>query len=76
MKFLRVMLTIIVSTASNERFFSTLKRVKSFIRSTMGDERLMNLMLMASEQEFIKSLKLSELVDKFVKIEKRRYPLY
>ena len=76
MKFLRVMLTIIVSTASNERFFSTLKRVKSYIRSTMGDERLMNLMLMASEQEFIKSLKLSELVDKFAKIEKRRYPLY
>ena len=41
----------------------------------MGDERLMNLMLMASEQEFIKSLELSELVDKFAKIEKRRYPL-
>ena len=76
LKVLRVMLTIPVSTASNERFFSTLKRVKSYIRSTMGDERLMNLMLMASEQEFIKSLKLSELVDKFAKIEKRRYPLY
>ena len=76
LKVLRVMLTVPVTTASNERFFSTLKQVKTYIRSTMGDERLRNLMLMASEQEFIKSLNLSDIFDKFAKMEKRRYPLF
>lgn len=70
----KITLTLPVSVASNERFFSTLKRVKSYIRSTSGDDRLSHLLLMATEQEFVKSLDLESLVDDFAKM-RHRYPL-
>ena len=72
---MKIMLTIPVSTASNERIFSTLKRVKNYTRTTTGDERLSNLILMATEQTFVKSLDLSSLIDKFAGMCNRRYPL-
>ena len=34
-----------VSSAQAERTFSTIKRVKNYLRSTMGDERLRDLCL-------------------------------
>ena len=40
-----------VSVATNERKFSQLKFVKTILRSTMGDERLDCLMLLASEKD-------------------------
>ena len=49
-----IVLTLPVTTASNERFFSTLKRVKSYLRTTIGDDRLSHLMLMAVEPEMVK----------------------
>ena len=75
-KLLQIILTLPVSTASNERFFSVLKRVKSFIRSTTGDERLTHLMLMAVEQKLVRSFDLEDLVDDFGKLRERRYPLF
>lgn len=38
-KLLRIISTIPMTTAEAERFFSTLKRIKTFLRSTMGQER-------------------------------------
>jgi hypothetical protein len=40
LKILQIINTLPVSTASNEKFFSSLKRVKSYLRSSMGDKRL------------------------------------
>lgn len=40
-----------ITTAGNEIFFSLLKRVKAFMRISIGDERLSSLMLMARERE-------------------------
>ena len=37
-KLFQIAATIPVSTASNERFFSVLKRVKTYLRTTMGDD--------------------------------------
>jgi len=37
------------NAASNEHFFSVLKRVKTYLRTTMGDECLSHLMLMNIE---------------------------
>lgn len=45
LKMLTILLTLPVTTATNERFFSSLKRVKSFLRSTTGDEQLRVLMV-------------------------------
>ena len=40
------LLTMPASSATSERSFSAMRRVKSYLRSTMGDERLSNLSLM------------------------------
>jgi len=37
---LKVLVTLPVTTATAERSFSTLKRLKTYLRSSMGDERL------------------------------------
>ena len=74
LKLIFISLTLPVSTASNERFFSTLKRVKTFVRSLIGDERLSNLVLIAAENKFIRGVDKEKLVDKFGKLRQRRYP--
>jgi hypothetical protein len=41
-----ILLIMTVSSATTERSVSAIRRVKSYLRSTMGDERLSNLSLM------------------------------
>ena len=48
---LRIYLTLMVSNCSGERSFSTLKRIKNVLRSTMTDQKLNNLSLMCIEAE-------------------------
>ena len=47
---LRVAMTFGVTSASAERSFSSLKRVKTYLRSTMTQERLNNLALLYIER--------------------------
>lgn len=75
LKILTIILTLPVSTASNERFFSTLKRVKNYLRLTMGDKRLSDLMVIATEKEEADTLDINEAVDSFAKLKPRRFPL-
>lgn len=60
-----ILLTIPVSSAGCERVFSKLKLVKNELRSTMGDDRLNSLMLMAVEKEIIRETNLQVFVDTF-----------
>ena len=71
---LKILLTIPVTTASNERFFSVLKHVKNYLRTKTGDDRLSSLLLMATEKDMVKSFDLEELVDDFSHMRNRRYP--
>jgi hypothetical protein len=48
---LKVLLTMPVSTSSAERSFSTLRRLKTYLRNTMGGERLTALALMNIHQK-------------------------
>lgn len=48
---LSIALTLPISSASPERAFSKLKIIKSRLRSTMGEDRLESLMLMACEKD-------------------------
>ena len=72
-KLLRISLTLPVSTASNERFFSVLKRVKNYLRTSCGQERLSDLLLLNVESEFAKKIDLDKVVDAFGRNKKRRY---
>jgi len=77
---LEISLSWPITTASAERSFSTLRRLKTFLRSTMTEDRLSGLALMAIEQEmttdYMKDGKLEVLVDRFSNIADRRLMLH
>ncbi|KAI4892093.1 hypothetical protein NFI96_003229 [Prochilodus magdalenae] len=62
---LRLLLTLPVSVASGERSFSALKLIKTYMRSTMGQERLTGLALMSIEREVCRSLDMEDIVVAF-----------
>lgn len=62
---LKILLTLPVSTSTSERSFSTLKRLKSYLRNTMGNDRLNGLALLnihrditVSPQDVVTALKI------------------
>ena len=60
LKALQNALTICVSSASCERSFSALKCIKTYLRSTMQEKRLVNLTVPSVEREISKALNLEE----------------
>ncbi|KAM4108034.1 hypothetical protein ACB094_03G014700 [Castanea mollissima] len=52
----RILLTISVTVASAERSFSKLKLIKSYLRSTMSQERLSGLAILSIEKEMLAEL--------------------
>jgi hypothetical protein len=71
---LRIFLSTPVSTASNERTFSTMRHVKSYLRSVMSDERLSSLCLLAIEKNVARNLDLTKTVEIFADRCSRRPP--
>ena len=69
-----VLITMPVSTATAERSFSTMKRVKSYLRSTMTTERMSGLGLMNVYREMEINAEL--IIDKFAAKKKRVWHLY
>ena len=72
LKVLQITLTLGVSTASCERSFSCLKRLKTHLRATIGQERLNSLALLAIERDLACKLDLEEAVDRFAAADKNR----
>lgn len=52
-KLLKIMCSIPMTTAESERSFSTLKRIKTFLRSTMAEDRLCALAMLSIEKDMI-----------------------
>lgn len=75
LKIISILKILPITTASNERFFSSLKNVKTFLRTTMGDNRLSDLMVLNVEKEEAKFVDLYKAVDAFSNMKQRRYPL-
>ena len=65
----RIALCIPVSSASSERSFSALRRLKTYLRSTMG--RLSNLAMVHIEQEIANKVDYSDIIDIFASKERR-----
>ncbi|KAK6310436.1 hypothetical protein J4Q44_G00184910 [Coregonus suidteri] len=61
-----------ISSASCERSFSTLKLIKTFLRSTTSDERLSDLGVLSIESRRAKALDLDVFVDRFARQHNRR----
>ena len=63
---LKLCLVLPASTASAERSFSTLRRAKSYLRATMGQERLNHLLILNSYRELIDEMDVTKLLKCFV----------
>ena len=74
-KLLRMALTITVTSATAERSFSNLKRIKTYLRATMGQERLTHLAVLSTEKELTKGLDLDQVIDEFNDSQPRRIQL-
>lgn len=69
---LRLYMTIPITTATAERSFSTLRCLKSYLRSTMTDKRLNNLLLIHTHKDLCDKLDLVKIAQSFVSANNRR----
>ncbi len=61
----RISMTVAVNTAHCERSFSALKRIKTYLCSTMSEQRLSDLAILSIEREFLSLLSLEKVVEIF-----------
>ena len=71
-RLVKFVITAGVSVATNERKFSQLKFVKTYLRSTMADDRLDHLMLLVSEKDLTDKIELSAIVTSWANLKQRR----
>ena len=68
---LQIVLTLAVTTASCERSFSSLKRIKTYLRSSMGEQRLTSLSILAVERDLSSKIDMDIVVNKFAASNRR-----
>ena len=71
-KLLKLYFTFPVTTATAERSFSSLRNIKTYLRSTMTSNRLNNLFLLYVHKEVTDSLDLHKIGNDFVNVNNRR----
>lgn len=69
---LRVLLTLPVTVASGERSFSALKLIKTYLRSTMSQERLSDLAVISIEQHVRRKLDMEDVITAFANAKARK----
>ncbi|XP_044749776.1 zinc finger MYM-type protein 1-like [Coccinella septempunctata] len=76
-KLLNILVTMPMTTVEAERNFSSLKRIKTFLRSTMSQDRLNALACLSIEQKLIRSIPdfNEKVIDKFALKKDRRIDL-
>jgi hypothetical protein len=62
----RILLTIPITVAYTERSFSKLKLLKSYIHSTMTQERLSGLMTIAFESDILEKINYNAMIEEFI----------
>jgi hypothetical protein len=72
----RILLTIPVTVASAERSFSKLKLLKTYMRSTMTQERLNGLATIALENDVLEKIKYEDIIEDFISKNARRMMLF
>ena len=68
----RILLIISVTVSSVERSFSKLKLIKSYLRSTMSQERLSRLSILSIEKEMLAEFECKNLISNFASQKSRK----
>ncbi|XP_029348594.1 zinc finger MYM-type protein 1-like [Acyrthosiphon pisum] len=68
-----ILASLPISTASAERSFSTLRRLKTWLRSRMGEHRLTGLALLHTHKDII--VNIEEVINRFANEKKRNVQL-
>ncbi|XP_022160852.1 zinc finger MYM-type protein 1-like [Myzus persicae] len=69
---LRILLTIPVTVASGERSFSKLKLIKTYLRSSMTDDRLSSLAILSIENDLADKVNYEEAIKQFSELKARK----
>ena len=65
-KLVKLLLLAPATNAESERIFSAMKRVKTYLRSTMGNKRLKALMFMHVHKSILDKIDLQDVANEFV----------
>ncbi|XP_050056114.1 uncharacterized protein LOC126549783 [Aphis gossypii] len=68
---LRIYSCMAVTNCSAERSFSCLKRTKTYLRSTIGENRLNSLALICIESELVSTIDFQDLIETFANLKSR-----
>ena len=60
---LRLYLSLIISNCTGERSFSKLKRIKNYMRTTMAQEKLVDLCILSMEHDKLRILCFNDIID-------------
>jgi len=69
---LRISLCMATTNCSAERSFSALKRIKTYLRSSLEEERLNSLAILVIEAELMMSIKYDDIIEDFANQKSRR----
>ena len=64
-KVVQIIAAIPVTSCASERLFSCLRRLKTYLRNTMGSERVSNLAVINIERHFTNRVDISSVIDIF-----------
>lgn len=71
---LNILITTPMTTAESERCFSTLNRIKTFLRNTMSEDRLNAVAMLSMEKKLVESIPdfNHRVIDRFASLKERR----
>jgi len=69
---LRIYSCMAVTNCSAERSFSCLKRIKTYLRSSVGENRLSSLALLCIESELVSAIDFQDITDEFSNLESQK----
>jgi DNA repair protein RadC len=69
---LRIFLSTPASNCSAERSFTSLRRIKNYLRSTLSDEKLNAFAILAIENKMLENISFEEIFEDFIKVKLRR----
>ena len=71
-KLVKIFMIIPITTATAERSFSSLRRLKTYLRSTMTQCRLNNILLLHCHKEMTDAIDLTAIAQEFIAANERR----